>query len=92
LENSLSKLLQLQGVGFNWKKDEYPDLKFNDGPQIGFIAQDVEKIFPELVTTDNNGYKGISYEKIVPVLTEAIKDQQKEIKELKARIEILERK
>ncbi|PIY59476.1 secretion protein Por, partial [Candidatus Wolfebacteria bacterium CG_4_10_14_0_8_um_filter_37_11] len=49
-------------------------------------------IFPELVTTDNNGYKGISYEKIVPVLTEAIKDQQKEIKELKARIEILERK
>jgi len=92
LENSLSKLLQLQGVGFNWKKDEYPDLKFNDGPQIGFIAQDVEKIFPELVTTDNNGYKGISYEKLVPVLTEAIKDQQKEIKELKARIEILERK
>ena len=92
LENSLSKLLQLQGVGFNWKKDEYPDLKFNDGPQIGFIAQDVEKIFPELVTTDNNGYKGISYEKIVPVLTEAIKEQQKQIEELKARIEILERK
>ena len=83
LENSLSKLLQLQGVGFNWKKDEYPDLKFNDGPQIGFIAQDVEKIFPELVTTDNNGYKGISYEKIVPVLTEAIKELHVSLEQLK---------
>lgn len=89
LEDSLSKLMQLQGVGFNWRKEEYPDLKFNDGSQIGFIAQDVEKVFPEVVTTNADGYKGISYEKLVPVLTESIKEQQKEIEELKAEIELL---
>ncbi len=83
LENSLSKILSLQGVNFEWKKEEYSDLKFNNGNQIGFIAQDVEKIFPELVTTDNNGYKGISYEKFVPIFAEAIKEQQKQIEELK---------
>jgi hypothetical protein len=47
---------------------------------------------PEVVTTDNNGYKGISYSKLVPVLIEAIKEQQKEIEELKLRITKLEEK
>ncbi|MFZ3055008.1 MAG: hypothetical protein WA091_03455, partial [Minisyncoccales bacterium] len=57
-------------------------MKFTTGTQLGFIAQDMEKIIPEVVTTDNNGYKGISYEKIVPVLTSAMQEQQKEIEAL----------
>lgn len=89
LENSLSKLSSLQGVDYEWKKEEYPDMNFNDRTQIGFIAQDVEKIIPEVVTTADNGYKSVSYEKLVPVLTEAIKDQQKQIEELKIAIEQL---
>ena len=89
LENSLSKILSLQGVNFNWRKDEYPELKFSDGVQVGFIAQDVEKVFPEVVTTDNNGYKGISYERIIPMLTAAIQEQQKQIEELKSEIKEL---
>jgi len=91
LSDVLGKVNQLQGVKFDWRKDEFPKMNFPSGSQIGFIAQDVEPIFPELVTTDNNGYKGISYEKFVPVLTEAIKElnakvdsQQKEIESLKA--------
>jgi len=47
------------------------------GRDIGLIAQDVEAIIPELVYTDSKGYKSLSYDKIVPVLVEAIKEQQK---------------
>lgn len=85
--------MNLQGVNYYWKTKEFPDLKFTDDKQIGLIAQDTEKVIPEIVTTDNNGYKGISYEKLTPVLVEAIKElkaendrQQKEIEELKARL------
>ncbi|MFZ3055069.1 MAG: hypothetical protein WA091_03790, partial [Minisyncoccales bacterium] len=48
------------------------------------------KIIPEVVTTDNNGYKGISYEKIVPVLTSAMQEQQKEIEAQQTKINTLE--
>jgi len=81
--SSLDKILKLNPVTYKWKTDEYPDMNFSDSTQLGFIAQDVENIIPEVVTTDNNGYKGISYEKIVPVLTSAVQEQQKEIEQLK---------
>ncbi|MFA5169484.1 MAG: tail fiber domain-containing protein [Candidatus Paceibacterota bacterium] len=80
--SSLDKILALNPVNYEWKTDEYPEMKFSKDAQLGFIAQDVENIIPEVVTTDNNGYKGISYEKIVPVLTSAVQEQQKEIKNL----------
>jgi hypothetical protein len=83
LSSSLEKVMLLQGVSYDWKADEYPTMGFTKNRQIGFIAQDVEKVFPELVQTDNNGYKGVYYGKMVPVLLEAMKEQQKEISELK---------
>ncbi len=76
--------MALNPVNYQWKTDEYPEMKFSNGTQLGFIAQDVEKIIPEVVTTNNEGYKGISYEKIVPVLTSAIQEQEKKIEQLKA--------
>jgi len=84
--SSLDKIMALTPVTYEWKTDEFPDMKFTTGTQLGFIAQDVENIIPEVVTTDNNGYKGISYEKIVPVLTSAIQEQQKEIESLKTMV------
>jgi hypothetical protein len=83
LSSSLEKVMLLQGVSYDWKVDEYPEKSFTKDRQIGFIAQDVEKVFPELVRTDNNGYKGVYYGQMVPVLLEAMKEQQKEISELK---------
>ena len=65
-------------------------MHFSSSSQLGFIAQDMEKIIPEVVTTDNNGYKGMSYERITPVLTAAIQEQQKQIEELKAENKKLE--
>ncbi|OGS07946.1 MAG: hypothetical protein A2270_02760 [Elusimicrobia bacterium RIFOXYA12_FULL_51_18] len=85
LQDSLSKILRLKPVGYNWRKDEFPELNFDEGRQIGFIAQEVESVIPEVVTTNKDGYKGVSYEKIVPVLTEAIQELYKQINELKAK-------
>lgn len=81
--SSLEKIMKLNPVVYEWKIDEYPELNFSTGEQLGFIAQDMEKVIPEVVTTDNNGYKGISYEKIIPVLTSAIQEQQEQIEQLK---------
>ena len=90
LDNSLAKTKLLQGVRYSLKTDEFPDKHFASGNQIGFIAQDVEKIFPELVETDKDGYKSIDYSKVTPVLVEAIKEQQTEIDQLKERLSDLE--
>ena len=45
---------------------------------FGFIAQEVEKVLPELVSTDTKGYKSVAYQNVVPVLVEAVKTQQKQ--------------
>ncbi len=50
---------------------------------MGVIAQEVEEVIPEIVQTRDNGYKAVKYEKIVPLLVEAIKELQAEIQELK---------
>ncbi len=78
LTNSLDKINQLQGVSYNWRTDEFPEMNFGTNTQLGFIAQDVEPIIPEVVTTNSDGYKGISYEKLVPVLVEGMKELRRE--------------
>ena len=85
LENSLSKILKLDGVTFEWKKTP------EKGTQYGFIAQEVQKIIPELVVMSPKDSKGesslhLNYNGIIPVLVEALKDQQKQIDELKSKI------
>jgi hypothetical protein len=79
IENALEKVESLNGVEFDWndKQDVY------EGHDIGVIAQEVEKIAPEIVNTRDNGYKAVKYEKLVPLLIEAIKELSNEIKELK---------
>lgn len=89
IEGALDKVMKLQGVSFDWRTDEFKRMGFDESRQIGFIAQDVEPVLPELVTTDRDGYKAVSYEKMTAVLVEAIKAQQKEIEALKAEIKEL---
>jgi hypothetical protein len=79
LQNSLEKVMQLNGVTFTWKAD--PNKKQN----IGFIAQEFEKVIPELVfTNESDGYKGINYAEVSAVLAEAIKQLKAENDRLKA--------
>jgi hypothetical protein len=84
LPDALENVQQLRGVTYNWKQKEFPAKQFNDRLQIGVIAQEVEKIYPELVYTDKDGYKSVDYAKLTPVLIEAIKQLAAENKTLKA--------
>lgn len=60
--------------------------------EFGFIAQDLEKIYPNLVFTDENGYKSVNYIGLIPILTAELKNQKKEIEELKNKIKRLPKK
>lgn len=77
VKNALSKVERLRGVSFEW--NPYTGRAFPKGPQIGFVAQEVRNVLPELVTTDDKGYLSVEYSNVVPVLVEAIKDQQAQI-------------
>jgi hypothetical protein len=79
IHDILPGILKLNGVYYDWRVDEFPDMKFEDERQIGLIAQDLEKVFPELVRTDDKGYKAVSYEKLTVVLLEGLKEQQKQL-------------
>ena len=103
LENSLEKILKLNGVSYYWKGDEFPERNFSDEKQIGLIAQEIEKVYPELVFTDKDGYKSVDYSRLTPILIEAIKELkkenelladrlQKEIAEIKQQLEMMARK
>jgi hypothetical protein len=87
LNNSLENIMKLEGVTYLWRTSEFPDKKFTDSLQIGVIAQQVEKIYPQLVFTDNDGYKSVDYSKFTPILLEAVKEQQKMIEQQKAELE-----
>jgi hypothetical protein len=58
----------------------------NEGHDIGIIAQEVQKILPEIVTTRDNGYMAVKYEKMVPLLIEAIKELSEQVKDLQEKL------
>ena len=68
------------------EEDDVSDLLTDMEVDGGAIAQDVEKVLPQLVTDRDNGFKGVDYAKLTGLLIEAIKDQQKQIEELKNKI------
>ena len=76
LPNPLNKLVKLRAVKYDWKNKEFPGKNFPEGRQIGIIAQELEKEFPELVITDKESYKAIAYDKLTAVLLEGMKAQQ----------------
>ncbi len=72
---------------YEYKKSDFPEIAFKDGKQYGVIAQEIEKIMPEIVSTDAEGYKSVAYTDIIPVLIESIKAQQAMIEQLKLEVE-----
>lgn len=99
LHNSLNKILALNTYAFDWiKKEELPktaqdipfDIKvdndYNKRESAGVIAQEIINVIPEAVKQYNNGYYKVDYEAIIPHLIEAIKEQQKQIDELRKQI------
>lgn len=98
---ALDKVLSLNGVYYYWKKDEYPNQAFTEDRQIGVIAQELEELFPEMVMTDQEGYKSVDYARLTPVLIESIKtlhaklnaqskEYQSELKDIKNEMALME--
>lgn len=79
LTDILPSVLELTPVSYQLRTDEFPELGFTEGRHIGLIAQEVEKVFPQIVNTDNNGFKGIAYDKLSALLVQALKEQQQQI-------------
>lgn len=79
ITSALEKVTKLQGVIYNWNTKDYPHRFFTDAPQIGLIAQDVETVIPEVVLTDAEGYKSITYDKLTAVLIEAVKEMKQQM-------------
>jgi hypothetical protein len=86
IKDPLSKVTSLDAIEFRWNSKQ----ETHKGRDIGLVAQQVESIAPEIVSERMDGYKGVKYEKVVPLLVGAIKEQQKIIESLEGRIEDLE--
>lgn len=83
LSGALDLVSNLQGVRFEYRNDTKFGNTLAKGEQIGFIAQDLEVVLPELIYEDIDGYKMIDYQKITAVLVESTKEQQIQIQDLK---------
>ena len=82
IESALDKAMKLEGVTFDWKESD-SILKLKE--DVGFIAQDVQKVIPELVRENDNGMLSMRHQGIAPILLEAIKELKAEIDLLKSK-------
>ena len=80
LAGSLAKVLAVRGISYKWIDEE----KYGDKTQIGVTAQEIEKIVPEVVDAGNDGIKRVKYSDLVPLVIEAMKEQESEMARLKA--------
>lgn len=86
LEGCLDQVERLRGVRFAWRRDEFPERHFRAGTRIGLIAQEVEAVIPELVRTDEDGYKSLAYGNLVAVLVEAVKEISTRLRTVEASV------
>ena len=88
IENPIEKIRMISGNTYDWKVDmkEFHGFEGND---VGVIAQEIEAVLPQLVTTRETGYKAVKYDKLVALLIEGIKEQQTQIHSLTLEIEKL---
>jgi uncharacterized coiled-coil protein SlyX len=86
LPNVLERLQKVRGVSYFWKTEAFKDRNFTKEKEIGVIAQELEKAFPELVSYDDKGYRMVNYLHLAPVLLQAINEQQKLIEKLRGEL------
>jgi hypothetical protein len=89
IKNALDKIDQIRGVEFDWKVTDdkiAKEVHSFEGHDVGVIAQEIEEVLPEVVTTRDSGYKAVRYEKIVPLLIQGIKELKDEVEILKSKI------
>ena len=74
LSNPLNNLLEVRGVRYNWRKKEALGFQLPEGADIGVIAQEVQKVFPEAVTEDEQGILSVAHGKLTAPIIEAIRE------------------
>jgi hypothetical protein len=103
IENPLDMIDALDGVSYRWRRkeeldtwdgtqDATPQRNYDTKRHVGFLAQDVKKVLPEVVSEDDNGYLSINYGNVVALLVEGIKELRKENRVMKDQIAQLMRK
>jgi len=90
IKNALSGILAIRGVSHEWRTEKYADKGFTDGRHLGVIAQEIEGVFPEVIKDGPDGDKAVAYTGFVPILIEAIKEQQTMIDKMAKKLEALE--
>ncbi len=85
IKGSLDKIGEIRGVEFDWN-EESPGWARERGHDIGVIAQEVQKVVPEIVVERKNGFLGVDYKRLVPLLIESIKELKQEVEELKKKV------
>jgi len=84
IPNPMDKVKELNGVSYNWTEEAQKKYNhLNDQKEIGVIAQEVEKVLPEMVTERDDGTKAVRYERMCGLLIECVKDLQRQVDELK---------
>jgi hypothetical protein len=97
IEDALAKVIALHGVTFDWSEDYIKSKGGEDGffirkQDVGVIAQQVQKVLPQIVAERKDGYLAVQYEKLVALLIESTKELEKKHQTLEARLANLERK
>ncbi len=90
IPEALEMVLSMEGVRYRWNREAFPERDFDTSDQLGFVAQELEQVVPELVVTGSDGYKSVNYQKISTLLVEAMKQQQQELEERDRKIRELE--
>lgn len=91
-EPMLSKVAALRPVHFYWRASEFPTRAFGASESHGLVAQEVEQILPELVATDEEGYKAVNYSKLPLIALQAIKELKEKNDALERRLSALEQR
>ena len=86
LDGALAAVRQLRAVRYHYRQD-VAGHPLPQGAQVGVLAQELEKVYPELVSTGPDGYKAVNYAQLTPVLLEAIKELQAQVETLSKQVE-----
>ncbi len=89
LTGVMEKISKLEGYTYQFRTEDFIDRGFPENNQLGLIAQNVEKVYPELVKTYEDGYKGVNYNGLIPVLIEGLREQQHGIGQLEGYNDVL---
>ncbi|GAB2963954.1 hypothetical protein GCM10027048_36490 [Hymenobacter coalescens] len=92
LGGALAAVQQLRGVRYHWNALGVQHGGTAGAEQLGLLAQEVERVYPELVSTDAQGYKAVNYALLTPVLLEALKEQQRQLEQLTTQVQALARR